>query len=112
MNWDRVTKGSAKSNFPLCHKHSALVESYSQCGLCKSKLKLSDVCVLGMTQEEVQIMNASLRADSVPAELMEYSFVCKPCKAFCNINRQKAAEQDYLKNHKNHKAFYKEHRKK
>ena len=65
-----------------------------------------------MTDKEVEALNVGLRADAVPAELTEHSFVCKPCKAFCGVNRQKAVEQDYLKNHKTHKAFYKEHRKK
>lgn len=67
------------------------------------------MCSLGMTKLEVQDLNNMLRADSIPAGLVENMFVCKLCKTFCGI-KQKAVEPDYLKNHKSHKMFYKEHK--
>ena len=59
---------------------------------------------------EVQEFNELLRADSIPAGLAETMFVCKQCKAFCGIKQKAAAEPDYLKNHKNHKLFMKQHK--
>ena len=112
MNWERVTKGSGKATFPMCNKHSALVDSYSQCGLCKRKLTVGGICVLGMTKEEVMNMNTALRSDNIPSELHEHAFVCKCCKTFCGILRQKLIDPEYLKNHRPHKDFYKQHRKK
>lgn len=112
LNWERVTKGSAKATFAMCSKHSALVDSYSQCGLCKRKLTVGGICALNMTKDEIMTMNAALRADNIPSELLESSFVCKLCKTFCGIHRQKSVDPEYFKNHKQHKAFYKEHKKK
>jgi hypothetical protein len=49
------------------------------------------------------------REDHIPADLKENHFVCKLCKTFCGI-KQKSLQPDYLKNHKTHKAFYKDYR--
>jgi hypothetical protein len=64
-----------------------------------------------MTTKEVEEMNILLREDHIPADLKENNFVCKLCKTFCGI-KQKSLQPDYLKNHKTHKAFYKDYRRK
>ena len=112
LNWERITKGSAKATFPMCHKHSALVDSYSQCGLCKRKLTVGGICVLGVTKEDVATMNSMMRADSIPSELHEHAFVCKCCKTFTGVLKQRMGDPDYLKKHKVAKDYYRQHRKK
>ncbi len=112
LNWDRVTKGSAKATFPLCHKHNALIESYSICSLCRRKLSVVSVSALAVTKpDELAALNKAIREDHIPSELNEQSFVCKHCKIFCNI-KQQALDPDYLRNHKNHKSWFKDYRKK
>ena len=64
-----------------------------------------------MNKTEVQELNELLRADSIPSGLAETMFVCKLCKVFCGIKQKAAVETDYLKNHKNHKMFLKDHKK-
>lgn len=111
VNWDRITKGSAKSSFAVCNKHNSLVETFTKCGLCKRKLTVGGICGLGMSKDEVRELNEELQNDNIPSELYENVFVCKCCKTFCGI-KKKSAEPDYLKNHKSHKAFYKDYRRK
>lgn len=111
LNWERVTKGSAKSTFAVCHKHHALVESYSQCGLCRRKLTIGGISVLGVaSKDEAMKLNNALRADNIPSDLHEHSFVCKTCKTFCTLVRQRIHDPDYLRNHKHNKGFYREYR--
>ena len=64
-----------------------------------------------MNKAEVQELNDLLRADSIPSGLAENMFVCKHCKLFCGIKQKAAVEPDYLKHHKTHKMFLKEHKK-
>ncbi len=109
MDWDRIGKASMKSSFPVCNKHNGAVEYYSSCGLCKRKLSVGGICSLGLTKQEVTDLNNMLRDDSIPAGLAENMFVCKLCKTFCGI-KQKAAQPDYLKNHKTNRAFYKDYK--
>lgn len=109
LDWDKVSKASVKASFPVCDKHNLLVEFYSNCGLCKRKLTVGGICTLGMTKQEVEDMNLLLREDHIPADLKENNYVCKLCKTFCGI-KQKSLQPDYLKNHKTHKAFYKDYR--
>ena len=100
-----------KSTFPVCSKHNNIIDYYSNCGLCKTKLSLKGICCLKMNKTEVQELNELLRADSIPSGLAETMFVCKLCKVFCGIKQKAAVETDYLKNHKNHKMFLKDHKK-
>lgn len=111
LDWDKVSKASVKATFPICAKHNILIDFYSNCGLCKRKLSVGGICTLGMTTKEVEEMNILLREDHIPADLKENNFVCKLCKTFCGI-KQKSLQPDYLKNHKTHKAFYKDYRRK
>eukprot|EP00095_Tigriopus_kingsejongensis_P003267 snap_masked-scaffold69_size418775-processed-gene-3.20 protein:Tk03267 transcript:snap_masked-scaffold69_size418775-processed-gene-3.20-mRNA-1 annotation:"hypothetical protein Phum_PHUM604780" len=111
LNWEKVTKSSAKSVHGMCHKHNALVESFTKCGLCKRQLTIGGICGLAMEKEEIRELNEMLQNDNIPADLYENVFVCKHCKTFCGI-KKKAKEPDYLKNHKSHKAFYKDYRRK
>merc|ERR1711892_994991 len=111
LDWDKVSKASVKATFPICGKHNILIDFYSNCGLCKRKLSVGGICTLGMTTKEVEEMNILLREDHIPADLKENNFVCKLCKTFCGI-KQKSLQPDYLKNHKTHKAFYKDYRRK
>jgi hypothetical protein len=49
----------------------------------------------------------------VPSQLTsESAFVCKPCKTFCGIRHRSAGQPDYLRLHKQDRAFYKDYRKK
>ena len=109
-DWARIDKASMKSSFPVCTKHNNIIEYYSNCGLCKKKLSVNAICCLRMNKAEVQDLNELLRADNIPAGLAETMFVCKLCKTFCGIKQKAAMEPDYLKNHKNHKLFMKEHK--
>ena len=85
-NWERVTKGSAKSSFPMCHKHNAIVESFTSCGLCRRRLTIGSICTLGVTREELAPLVEALNRDSIPSHLAsESTFVCKLCKAFCGV---------------------------
>ncbi|TRY78422.1 hypothetical protein TCAL_16669 [Tigriopus californicus] len=111
LNWEKVTKSSAKSVHGMCTKHNALVESFTKCGLCKQKLTIGGICGLAMQKDEIRELNEMLQNDNIPADLYENVFVCKHCKLFCGI-KKKAKEHDYLKTNKTHKAFYKEHRRK
>ena len=111
LDWEKVQKASAKAPFPLCAKHNNLIDFYSNCGLCRRKLTVAGICTLGMSGKEVEEMNILLREDHIPADLKENNFVCKLCKTFCGI-KQKSLQPDYLKNHKTHKAFYKDYRRK
>ena len=111
VDWDRIAKASMKSTFPVCEKHYKIIDYYSNCGLCKTKLSLKAICCLKMNKAEVQELNDLLRADSIPSGLVENMFVCKHCKLFCGIKMKAAAEPDYLKHHKTHKLFLKEHKK-
>ena len=111
LDWDKVSKASVKAEFPFCAKHTNLIDFYSNCGLCRRKLTIQGICPLGMTTKEVEEMNILLREDHIPADLKENNFVCKLCKTFCGI-KQKSLQPDYLKNHKTHKAFYKDYRRK
>jgi len=111
LDWDKVSKASVKATFPICEKHNSLIDFYSNCGLCKRKLSVGGICTLGMSTKEVEEMNILLREDHIPADLKENNFVCKLCKTFCGI-KQKSLQPDYLKNHKTHKAFYKDYRRK
>ena len=111
LDWEKVSKASVKAIFPMCNKHNALIEFYSNCGLCKRKLTVGGICTLGMSSKEVEEMNVLLREDNIPADLKENNFVCKLCKTFCGI-KQKSLQPDYLKNHKTYKAFYKDYRRK
>jgi len=109
LDWDKVSKASVKATFLLCSKHNSMIEFYSNCGLCRRKLTVGGICTLGMTKKDVEEMNILLREDHIPADLKENNFVCKLCKTFCGI-KQKSLQPDYLKNHKTHKAFYKDYR--
>ena len=111
LDWDKVNKASVKAAFPICAKHTNLIDFYSNCGLCRRKLTVGGICTLGMSGKEVEEMNILLREDHIPADLKENNFVCKLCKTFCGI-KQKSLQPDYLKNHKTHKAFYKDYRRK
>ena len=111
LDWEKVGRASVKAIFPMCSKHNALIEFYSNCGLCKRKLTVGGICTLGMSSKEVEEMNVLLREDHIPADLKENNFVCKLCKTFCGI-KQKSLQPDYLKNHKTYKAFYKDYRRK
>lgn len=111
LDWDKVSKASVKAEFPFCAKLTNLIDFYSNCGLCRRKLTIQGICPLGMTTKEVEEMNILLREDHIPADLKENNFLCKLCKTFCGI-RQKSLQPDYLKNHKTHKAFYKDYRRK
>ena len=64
-----------------------------------------------MNKVEVQALNELLQADSIPAGLAVAMFVCKLCKTFCGMKQKAAAVPDYFKNHKNHKMFVEEHKK-
>lgn len=110
MDWEKLSKASVKTSFPMCHKHNNLVENYSQCGLCKRKLSVGGICTLGLSRPEIEELNMLVRQDNVPAELSENTFVCKLCKTFCSIKQKATHIPDYLKNHKAHKAFYKDYR--
>jgi len=109
-DWDRIAKASMKSSFPVCNKHYNIIDYYRNCGLCKKKLQINEISCLKMNKVEVQEFNELLRADSIPAGLAEGMFVCKLCKSFCGIKQKAAAEPDFLKNHKNHKLFMKQHK--
>ena len=63
-----------------------------------------------MNKVEVQALNELLRADSIPAGLAEAMFVCKLCKTFCGMKQKAAAVPDYFENHKNHKIFVENHK--
>ena len=110
VDWDRVTKATMKTHFSVCSKHHTLMDYYMHCGLCKQKLNIGGICSLGMSKLEVQTLNGLMQRDGIPASLVENMFVCKLCKTFCGI-KQKATQPNYLKNHKPHRAFYKEHKK-
>jgi hypothetical protein len=59
MDWERVTKASSKATFPVCTKHSELVEYYMFCGLCKQKLNVGGMCTLGgMTRQQVNSLSS------------------------------------------------------
>ena len=58
---------------------------------------------------DIDVLVLVFREDHIPADLKENNFVCKLCKTFCGI-KQKSLQPDYLKNHKTHKAFYKDYR--
>ena len=93
-NWERVTKGSAKSSFPMCHKHNAIVESFTSCGLCRRRLTIGSICTLGVTREELAPLVEALNRDSIPSHLAsESTFVCKLCKAFCGVKVSIALHQ-------------------
>ena len=109
LDWEKVNKASVKATFSVCEKHDNLIEFYSNCGLCKRRLTVGGICALGMTKQEVEEINLLLREDHIPADLKENNYVCKLCKTFCGI-KQKSLQPDYLKNHKTHKAFYKDYR--
>lgn len=111
LDWEKIGRASVKATFPICSKHNALIEFYTNCGLCKRKLTVGGICTLGMSHKEVEEMNVLLREDHIPADLKENNFVCKLCKTFCGI-KQKSLQPDYLKNHKTYKAFYKDYRRK
>ncbi len=111
LNWDRVTKASAKATFPICNKHMSLANSFSICGLCRRKLALGSVVVISFSaEEELPELNASLRADGIPSELHEQSLICKLCKTFCSI-KLKCNDPEYLKGNRPHKSFLKDYRK-
>ena len=63
-----------------------------------------------MNKVEVQALNELLRADSIPAGLAEAMFVCKLCKTFCGMKQKAASVPDYYENHKNHKIFVENHK--
>ena len=111
MDWERVTKASMKATFSVCNKHSALVEYFMSCGLCKRKLSVPGICSLGgMTRQQVQELNGLLREDHIPAGLVENMFLCKLCKTFCGIKLKATQQPDYLKTQKNTRAFYWDYR--
>ena len=110
LDWERVNKASMKTTFPLCNKHNTIIEHYVHCGLCKCKLTIGGMCSVGMSKVEVQNLNELLQKDGIPAALVENQFVCKLCKAFCEIGR-KSTEPNYFKKNKASKSFYKNHRK-
>ena len=63
-----------------------------------------------MNKVEVQALNELLQADSIPAGLVEAMFVCKLCKTFCGMKQKAASVPDYYENHKNHKIFVENHK--
>lgn len=110
LDWDKIGRSNTKNPYPVCNKHHTLMDYYMHCGLCKQKLTIGGACSLGMSKEEVQSLNGLMQKDGIPASLVENMFVCKLCKTFCGI-KAKATQPNYLKNHKPHRAFYKEHKK-
>ena len=110
VDWERVTKASMKATFAVCNKHSALVEYYMSCGLCKRKLSVPGICSLGLTRQQVQELNGLLREDHIPAGLVENMFLCKLCKTFCGIKLKATQQPDYLKTQKSTRAFYWDYR--
>ncbi len=112
--WERVSKASAKANFPVCHKHSSLVESFTACGLCKRRLTIGGISTLGLSggKHELHRLNELLSRDGIPSQLAsELVYVCKLCKSFCGIKLRVAAQPDYFKNHRQDKTFFKDYRK-
>ena len=70
----------------MCHKHNAIVESFTSCGLCRRRLTIGSICTLGVTREELAPLVEALNRDSIPSHLAsESTFVCKLCKAFCGV---------------------------
>ena len=109
-DWEKINKASMKSKFPVCNKHNNVIEYFTKCGLCKQQLAVNGMCCLRVNKVEVQNLNELLRDDNIPAGLAENMFVCKHCKTFCGVKIKAAGEPDYLKNHKNHKMFVKDHK--
>ena len=97
----------------MCHKHNAIVESFTSCGLCRRRLTIGSICTLGVritpspeirkqmkwclkltligclsqvSREELPPLVEALNRDSIPSHLAsESTFVCKLCKAFCGV---------------------------
>ena len=107
IDWDQIIRASMKATFSVCNKHSALIEYFMSCGLCKQKLSIPGICSLGgMTCQQVQELNGLLREDDIPAGLVENMFVCKLCKTFCGIKLKTSQQPDCHKPQKNTKSFY------
>jgi hypothetical protein len=109
-DWEKISKASLKSKFPVCNKHNNVIEYFTKCGLCKQPLAVNGMCCLLMTKEQVHELNELLRADNIPSGLHASMFVCKLCKAFCGVKQKVMTDPDYMKSHKNHKMFIKENK--